>query len=148
MAAFRDGSQPSFANVTYINYEANGDISGYVDGGGSPGFRSGWETVPLGSKVSTSFVQYDTSGIGTNGQAWSDKRTDQFTYTGETNISEAGTNFDALVFNYRSMYSGTGYESDAEGTSYFAPSIGYFIKSADVPLANGSTSDLVSYTLK
>ena len=138
--------------VAYLNYEANGDISSYIDAEGKAGYRSGWETIPLGSKTTTSFVSYDSSYVVANGSLYHGVQTDIYNYTGEQTVPEAGTTLDALAFSFEPVQQ-DGYK-DYSSSAWWAPSIGWAIKETDsftLPDANGAKSeewDLVSYSLK
>src|ERR1051325_1480073 len=58
---FRSGSDVTDGGIGYANYETNGDMAFYNDAKGRPGSRSGWITVPIISKGSSSLVVQDST---------------------------------------------------------------------------------------
>jgi hypothetical protein len=139
-------------SLCYYNYESNGDISRYVDGG-SPSNPSGWETIPLASKGYTSFVVHDSTFLDSSGTSREQILTDEYLYTTQYVDTVAGAIFHAISLTYEQIPNGQK-PWPYVGTDDWVPAIGFIVQSdriASKPEADGAMifiDELVSYTLK
>ena len=137
--------------ISYGNYEANGDMSTYIDGQGAAGEKSGWLLVPIVSKGTASMVVWDTTYIS-NGTTVHYTGTTSYTFAGEQTITAAGENFVTERMNTTETYSSG--SPNYNEIDYLAPRIGYIVKIVNNythPDSRGAIRqqvDLLSYSLK
>jgi hypothetical protein len=133
----------------FLNYESNGDISGYIDHYGSPGYRSGWGTLPLVGKGKNTIVTFDTTYA--NGSQ--ERVTTSYTYTGEETVTLLNHDFRTQTLNFEESL-----QNGAHGPiekDWVSSELGYLVKSR-TPFGlsrygtnnNGYYTELVSYVLK
>ncbi len=143
-------------DTTYINYETNGDISSYgSDGNGG----MIWGTIPIGSKTTFSFTQADTTEV-ILGVTTRIKISVEVKYVSEETLSIKGQSINVTKlkqsFIVATTVGGVMKSKSADVFVYFAPSLGYIVKS-DQPVQDGIFSSgkskghvmmLFDYTLK
>ena len=106
----------------------------------------------MASQGTSIFAVHDSSFTDSMGVFHAGLHTDQYAYTGVDTVMEAGTSFPAISFLFN-QYS-NGQPSPYPETDWWAPSIGFLVKTLEVdsePQADGAirlTTDLISYTLK
>lgn len=121
-------TSPFFTNVTYLNYESNGDVSVYVDRGNGEYI---WLTLPMGSKTTKTLVFMDTTKI-VSGVTTRSKYTSEASYVGTENLTIKGKSVSVLKMKLSNSFAETVNGVTTTKTMavffYFAPSLGYYVK--------------------
>lgn len=149
-------------DTVYLRYESNGDVSQYLAFKNEFLDAAAWITIPFASKTSQTKRLLDSMVVDPSTGETSHVVMDITTAgTGNESVTVGAGTFTATKGTLRvnvtvSADGFTAFSTDASGTLYFVPSIGYAAKNVGTSTSlflgttsvSGSVESLTSYTLK